>query len=215
MPNDKYEMGILKIRVYRLLVVLFIFLVFGLSACGGGADVLEEPGLDLPLQGSDSAVSGEPADTDDTVGGDATLPEVDEPEGLPDFALRVGDFLIEMDQDFAIVLAALGEPLDEFEAPSCAFDGIDRVFLYPDFEVRTYPKGGLDHVHTIVFENDLIRTTEGGIRLGASLQAVIDAYGEDYEHDTGMYTYTRGLTTLEFLIDDGIVTNILYGYVIE
>jgi len=190
-------------------------MVVALFACGGGSAEVVTESADPVSQEVENSATGEPV-SDAPVQNENSDPASDETPGeAPDFALRVGDLLIEMDQDVAYVLAALGEPLEEFEDPSCAFDGIDRVFLYPDFEVRTYPKGSSDHVHTIVFENDLIRTTEGGIRLGASLQDVIDAYGDDYEHDSGMYTFTRGLTTLEFLVDDDIVTNIIYGYIIE
>ena len=198
-----------------VLALVLIFAVAALSACDGGLpeDVMEP--ADSATQETESAATGETIPDETVQSEDPATAQDDEPEVTPDFALKVDDFLIEMDQDFTYVLAALGEPLDEFEAPSCAFDGIDRIFLYPDFEVRTYPKGGSDHVHTIVFTNDLVRTTEGNIRLGASLQSVIDAYGDDYKHDAGMYTFTRGLTTLEFLVDDDIVTNILYGFIIE
>jgi len=116
-----------------------------------------------------------------------------------------------MDDDIANVISKIGEPLEEFEAESCAFDGIDRIFRYPGIQIYTYPKDGSDHIHTIGFFDDIIRTSEGGIRLDLPIQAALDAYGEDYRYETGMYTFTRGLTFLEFLVDDDdIIISITY-----
>jgi len=202
--------------------VLFLFLgvmVLFLMACGGGPGGGEPEADDAGVQ-EDATSGGSPVEGAASGGdtGDAAVaadPEDEEPGAPPDFALKVGDFLIEMDQDVKLVLAALGEPLGEFEAPSCAFDGIDRIFGYSDIQIHTYPVGNSDNVHTISFLNDSVRTTEGGIRLGSGLQAVLDAYGDDYVLDSGMYTYTRGKTTLEFLVEDDTVVNVIYGLIIE
>ena len=130
------------------------------------------------------------------------------------FALEVNGFLIEMDQDIDYVLEALGEPLGVFVAPSCAFDGEDRVFQYPSLQIHTYPVGDNDFVHTISLRDDNIRTTEGGIRLGSGFDDVIAAYGSDYVKDFNMYTFTRERTTLEFYILDGMVLGITFGLII-
>ena len=185
-----------------------------MSACGDG-QVEDTP--DLPEQPPQETESTASSDTTAAgPGADDTAPVEDaEPEEPPLFALKVGNFLIEMDQNIDEVLAALGEPQGVFVAPSCAFDGEDRIFQYPSVQIHTYPKGDEDFVHTISLRDDTVRTTEGRIYLGASLQSVIDAYGDDYEHDSGMYTYTRGLTTLEFFIEDDIVMGITYGFIIE
>jgi hypothetical protein len=132
-----------------------------------------------------------------------------------DFALEVNGFLIEMDQDMSYVLDALGEPLGEFVAPSCAFDGEDRIFQYPSIQIHTYPVGDFDRVHTISLRDDNIRTSEGGIRLGASFEDVIAAYGDDYVQDFNIHRFTRGRTKLEFYIHDGVVLGITFGLIIE
>ena len=72
------------------------------------------------------------------------------------FALDYGGFTIHMDQNMAEVKEALGEPLGEFEAPSCAFDGVDRIFRYPGIQIHTYPDGEADFVHTISLRDDSI-----------------------------------------------------------
>jgi hypothetical protein len=115
-----------------------------------------------------------------------------------------------MDENIADVIERIGEPLGEFEAPSCAFDGIDRIFSYPGIQIYTYPAGETDHIHTIGFFDDSVRTSEGGVRLGSTVQAVLDAYGDNYSYETGMYKFSRGLTSLEFLTEDDFVIGITY-----
>jgi len=164
-------------------------------------------------QETHESASGEPQA--DSESDDADSNKSDDPEMAVDFSFKMSDHLIIMDQDINEVLAAAGEPIGVFEAPSCAFDGVDRVFGYPGLQIHTYPVGDSDHIHTISFRDDSVVTTEGGIRLGDSLQKMLDAYGTDYRHDTGMYTFTRGRTTLEFFVQDDIIMGITYGFIIE
>jgi len=164
---------------------------------------------------------GDPVNTDRPPNGNSGNNTPDIP-GTPDsgisnpppsaaFYFTFRNVAIEMDQDITDIIANIGEPLDIFEAQSCAFDGIDRIFRYPGIQIYTYPSGGGDHIHTIGFFDDSISTSEGGIHLGSSLQSVLNAYGNNYRHETGMYTFTRGLTFLEFLVDDNnIVIGITY-----
>jgi len=198
----------------RKLFILLILALFTLTACGNGqpeTDSDPEPGQ----QGAEPAANTPSAS--DTTPADPDLPPTDEeePPEIPAFALKAGDFLIEMDQNIKYVISALGEPQGIFVAPSCAFDGEDRIFQYPNIQIHTYPKDDDDHVHTISLRDDTIRTTEGRIYLGSSLQDMLDAYGNDYEYDNDMYKYTRGLTTLEFYIEDDIVIGITYGLIIQ
>jgi len=133
------------------------------------------------------------------------------------FALEVNGFLIEMDQDINYVLAALGEPNYQMAVPSCAFDGEDRILRYDNLsiQIHTYPMGDNDFIQTLSLRDDNIRTSEGGIRLGATYEDVVAAYGSDYEKDFNMYKFTRGRTTLEFYILDGIVLGITFGLIFE
>jgi len=199
----------------KKLVLLLILAALMMSACGDGQveDTPAAPEQAPQETGSTASNDTAPADPE---ADDAAAPDDDEePEEPPLFALKVGNFLIEMDQNINEVLDALGEPQGVFVAPSCAFDGEDRIFQYPSVQIHTYPKGDDDYVHTISLRDDTIRTTEGRIYLGSSLPAVINAYGDDYVHDSGMYTYTRELTTLEFFVEDNTVIGITYGFIIE
>jgi len=198
----------------KKLILFLILAFFTLSACGEGQpDSATDP---EPVQtDNDSSATTPPPGEIESPDPETQLPE-DEPPEIPDFALQYGDFLIEMDQNSNYVLNALGEPQGTFVMPSCAFEGKeDRIYQYPGIEIFTYPKDNDYFVHTISFSDDSIRTTEGKIYLGSSLQAVLDAYGDDYEYENGMYKYTRGLTNLEFFIEEDIVMNITYSLTIQ
>ena len=204
----------------KVLLLFLLLSVLVLSACGGGeAEILPDTGdilqdMENSIINDSSDAAGELPDTDDSAQPDET-PAIEDSQGPGVFSFKMNDVVIEMNQNIDYVIDRLGEPRGVFEAPSCAFDGIDRIFSYPGIQIYTYPKGDSDFIHTIGFLDDTVRTSEGGIRLGSKLQAVLDAYGDDYEFDTGMYKFTRGLTSLEFLVDDDMVTGISYGFRIE
>ena len=201
----------------KKLVLFLILAAFTLTACGGEqVEDVPEPHDPQPQESGDTtqvAAAPAPSETEDD-DNDYTIQD-DEPPVISDFAFKMGDVVIEMNQNINYVIDRLGEPLGIIEEPSCAFDGIDRIFGYPGVQFYTYPIGDDDFIHTIGFFDDSVKTMEGGIRLGSPLQDVLDAYGEDYEHDTGMYTFRRGLTSLQFMIEDGFVDFISYGFIIE
>jgi len=136
------------------------------------------------------------------------------PNVAPAFALTVGDFMIYMDQNIQDVLNAMGEPLGVFEAPSCAFDGIDRIFSFPGLQIHTYPLDNGDFIHTVSIRDDSIMT-QNGIYLGNSLDSVLAAYGNDYQQEFGMFTFTKGVTTLQFLVEYDMVVAITYGLIMN
>jgi len=194
----------------KLILALIIGLVFMLAACNAS---------DNDNQGNDTqAAAGNAHDTQgqEPATNETTQPNEDDPSpaysnspDLEGFAFAIQGVTIYMDQDIDIVLEQLGEPLGVFEAPSCAFDGIDRIFSFPGVQIHTYPEGELDFVHTISIRDDSV-TTMGGIYLGSSWEDVLAAYGNDYEQEFGMVTFTRGQTTLSFFIEDDMVTGITY-----
>ena len=119
-----------------------------------------------------------------------------------------------MDQNIQEVLNAFGEPLGVFEAPSCAFDGIDRIFSFPGLQIHTYPLDDDDFIHTVSIRDDSIMT-ENGIYLGNSWAAVLAAYGSDYSQEFGMFTFIKGDTKLQFLVEDDMVVAITYGLIMN
>ena len=74
----------------------------------------------------------------------------------------------------------LGEPTDYYEVQSCAFDGMDKIYTFDNYEVHTYPDNGTDKVLSIYFLNDQVSTTEG-VKIGDSLSSMLEVYGDGYE----------------------------------
>jgi len=196
--------------------IIIVFATLALVACGdSGRDDLPPPMVQYVPEDTPASAqqpSGDNAETPDT-SGDTDV--VDEPEAPAAFFFKIGEAVVELNENITYVIADAGQPIGELELPSCAFDGMDRVFRYPGADLYTYPVGNDDFVYNIAFFDDTVRTAEGGLRLGSNLQAVLDAYGDDFSYDSGMYTFTRGLTVLEFLVADETVIGITYRFLVE
>lgn len=147
-----------------------------------------------------------PAATEDVQAG---TPEKDNsPKG---YLFKSGDLTISVDQDMSEVLAGLGEPDTYFEAPSCAFNGLDKIYTYSHFIIYTYPNGDKDYVSSVVLMDDFAETPEG-ICIGSSLSDVVKAYGTEYTETKGAYTYVKEGMNLLFLYDEEeYVTSIQYS----
>jgi hypothetical protein len=116
---------------------------------------------------------------------------------------------ISMDMDMSSALTALGEPATYFEAASCAFEGLDKIYTYDHFEVDTYPEGNKDLVSAVLLLDDLVTTPEGAY-IGQT-QAEIEAiYGTDYEMKGTAMVYTKNGTHLEFVLSGGLAQSIAY-----
>ena len=157
---------------------------------------------------NDELIEPDDLETDETDSSDT-----DDIQEIIPFYFEFDGYTIQMSQDMSDVIDALGEPLGYFVRPSCAFVGDDRIYSYPGIEIFTFPVGDINLVHTISIRDDSIRTPEGFF-IGIDFQQVLDVLGNDYEHEAGMFTFTRCVTTLEFRVDDGIVLGITYGILI-
>lgn len=114
----------------------------------------------------------------------------------------------------ADVIAALGDGYELFEAPSCAFQGTDRVYTYSSVIIRTYPMSDVDYISAIEFRNDMLSTREG-IFIGNSEDEIRAAYGEPDNVLSGGIEYTKDDVTLSFIIRDGVVEGISYIAITE
>lgn len=145
--------------------------------------------------------------------------EAGEPESLPSsqqeqttavkgYVFVTGGVTVEMDGDMAPVLAALGEPASYFEAASCAFEGLDKIYTYNGFEIDTYPAQDTDLVSAVILKDDSVTTAEG-ICIGDSLEKLLAAYGEG-NRENGMLVYEKDGMKLCFILQDDSVISIEY-----
>ena len=114
-----------------------------------------------------------------------------------------------MNQEFSALLEWLGEPESYFEAASCAFDGLDKFYTYPGFELTTYPVGEQDVISEIYFTSADLTTPEG-VGPGDTYEDMVAAYGEEYTENFGQYTYTDGDTMLIITIENDAIFSVSY-----
>lgn len=107
------------------------------------------------------------------------------------------------------IIEELGEPMDSFEAESCAFQGMEKVYTYSGFELHTYEKDGVDRIFAINFIDDSV-TTKEGIHLYSDLDSLLAAYGDEYTKDMNQYIYESGDTLKTFIIEDGEIVSVEY-----
>ncbi|MDR0859026.1 MAG: hypothetical protein LBN97_08350 [Oscillospiraceae bacterium] len=107
-------------------------------------------------------------------------------------------------------IAKAGAPKDVFEAPSCAFEGIDKILYYPGFIINTYPIDGTDYILSVVLGDDSLTTPEG-VYLGMGADEIPDVYGPVSEKENALI-YKKGGTTLTFITENGAVADITYYY---
>lgn len=126
------------------------------------------------------------------------------------YVFRYNGVTVSVDEDMAAVLEGLGEPATPpFEAPSCAFEGLDKTYTYGSFVIETYPQGEKDYVSTITLKDDAVSTAEN-IYIGSSLADVTNAYGTDYTEQGSMLVYHKDGMKLCILMENDVVTSIQY-----
>ena len=118
---------------------------------------------------------------------------------------------IAIDMDTSSFISDLGDPVSYFEAESCAFQGLDKVYTYSDFVIRTYPDGDRDLVSSVELKSDLVNTAEGAY-IGMTeddIRGLYSSYNIDGDGNSSM-TIVDGGTKLSFIFKDGTVESITY-----
>ena len=117
--------------------------------------------------------------------------------------------VVGMNAEAAPILERLGREISYFEAASCAFNGLDKMYTYDGFELDTYPMDGKDYVSAVLLQNDIVVTSEG-VGIGDSEEKVRQTYGDDVVKDKGIIVYRKDGMKLTFIIDNGKVSSIEY-----
>lgn len=120
------------------------------------------------------------------------------------------DIELFMHKEAASVLNVLGEPLTYLEAPSCAFQGTDRIYGFGSYEITTYEKDGKEYIYDIYFLDDSV-TTDEGIYIGCSKNDMEATYGTEYQETSGSYIYTKDDMTLQFITEQDTIIAIRYN----
>ena len=182
-------------------VMLAAVMCLGLAACGGS-------GSDVNTIEKDAG-KAETASAQETPSEEAQAPaEAAAGTGYV-YTLTYKDASIDVtpDQNMAEVLAALGDADSYFEAASCAFEGLDKTYMYGHVEVDTYPQGEEDFISSIYFLDDLAVTNEG-VRVGSTKDEMEAAYGTDYSVVGTECIYAKGNSELRIIVEGDKVSSI-------
>lgn len=109
-----------------------------------------------------------------------------------------------LDMNMSDVIAFMGTDYQYAEAISCAYDGMDKTYIYGELEIYTYPDGEKDFVKEMVVKSADIKNSRG-IAAGSTSEDVIAAYGSDYTTSGSLMVYTAEGSEIDFMIKDDIV----------
>ncbi len=176
---------------------LLVSAVLALSACGDNAKT---------IQGSASTVGSSETASQSTSGEETTDAQTGEVDG---YYFEAKGVKLKADANMAEVLNALGEPISYFEAASCAFEGLDKVYTYAGFEIDTYPSADGDFISSIILKDDTVSTPEG-LSIADPALKIKELYGEPTQTSEGKLTYEKGEGRLVFVVNADTVASIEY-----
>ncbi len=186
---------------------LVLVLMFALVMTGCGKDKTEDNGNENNSTVVENQNAQESQDSETKNDDKTDTNKVTEPKG---YVFEYNGVKIGMDMEAAPILAALGEADSYFEAPSCAFEGLDKTYSYGSFEIDTYEQDGKDYISTVFFCDDLIETPEG-VCLFETKADMIKAYGEGFKEEFGMLVYEKEGMKLKFILEGDEITSIEYS----
>lgn len=109
----------------------------------------------------------------------------------------------------ATMMDKLGEPNEQTESPNCVYDGTVYDYIYDGFTLQVSRLEDKDTL-LMVTVTDPAYTTDKGVNIGDTADAVIETYG-DAEVSTKHYLgYTVDGYELTFNLNGGVVENIEY-----
>lgn len=129
------------------------------------------------------------------------------------YYVRYNGMEIHMNQPSEEVISALGDDYSYFEAPSCAYEGMDRIYTYSSIAVYCYTMDGVDYISSVQLRDDTVSTVEG-IRVGDSADSVYATYGDDGVQGTSGVEFFLGDSILAFVFEGGNVSAITYTAIV-
>ena len=182
----------------RLIVSMLLVATLVCVGCGSSEKVISGDVNNVTDDGDDVAVN------DVTADGDA-----DSNASAKGYVFAYSGVEVVIDADASEYISALGEPASYYEAPSCAFGDLDKIYTFGGFELDTYSLEGVDYVSAVILMDDSVATPEG-VSIGDASDKVVEVYGEATASDDNSMTYHKDHMKLCFMVKDGVVVSIQY-----
>lgn len=183
--------------------------IIGLSGCSDSEKIIEgevqnvvTAGGEVQSQELETTAKSQEAESQETD------PSQDA-AGTKGYAFLFQDTAVEVDADAATVIQNLGEPLSYFEAPSCAFQGLDKIYTYNGFEIDTYPMDEKDYISAVILKDDSVMTAEG-VGIGDSVEKLEQTYGSDGTKEESMIVYDKDGMKLCFILQKDEIISVEY-----
>ncbi len=187
--------------------ILVVGALVALVGCSDSSSTVEITAANVPASNSnnDSSNSGE-ADTNNGGSDEAAWA----PESKFHITASGNDIYVGMPT--AGFIDSLGDPESFFESESCAGQGMDKVYTYNDYVIRTFADDKSEVVTSIEFRNDSI-VTSTNCYIGMDVDTIKSMHS-DYEcvadTDTAL-SYVDGNCKLSYIIADGEVSAITFN----
>lgn len=177
-----------------------VLMLTALSACG---DAVSNTETSKPAEQPPAQTSAAATETTTNAG-----EEINAAPSDPVFSFTYNGTEIKINDDSDMVVAALGTPNSQFDAPSCAFDGTSYTYEYPGFSIETYPDGGTNRVYAVTLKDTTVATAEG-LKVGDDADTVKAKLGEPEKETNSFIQYSTDGIALIFFFDD---KQIVYTY---
>ena len=134
--------------------------------------------------------------------------ENDEVNNIQEYVFCNNNNKIKIDDEFS--REKYGQEKEYSEIISCAYEGLDRIYKYENYEITTYERDGKERIQSIYLLNDMAKTEED-VKITDSYNKMIEKYSDNYVREENMYTYIQGKTALKFIVENNIITSIEYS----
>ena len=177
-------------------LILCCCMMLALAACGGQTVKEVEDETTAAAEATKGAAATE-------------APEASQPTAEDIFSFTYNNVEIPMNAPAADIIAALGEPKNYTEEPSCAFEGLDKTYFFGSFYLQTYPSGDEDFVYSLWLVDDSVETGEG-LFIGMKQADAEKIMGAESFNGSNAYTLEKGASSLTVIVEDGAVSSIQF-----
>lgn len=129
---------------------------------------------------------------------------------ITEFYFTYNDVAIKLNTDFTNTLVTIGSYNEQYTNELS--EQYNNVYSFDEFEIETIIKDKVEKIFSIYFTSKNIYTNEG-IKIGDSVEKMLENYGNNYENSTEeLYTYRLNNTAISFIIENNKIINIQYNY---